>query len=164
MLTLYNNIIPKLIEDIVTIRNSLLAPWQKIDAIRTFVQPCLKNAIRAGDPEKQSLDTYKKTLSQALRDICCLPNRASPAYFFAHKKVGGLAFQDPRTECDVQAIVQAVRILSSSDPNITTMVRKELKFIVRRSTQNNPTPELISKYLSSTPDSRTESLYYTYSS
>ena len=158
------SIVPCLIRDIEVIRSSLLAPWQKLDAIRTFIQPCLTYALHAGNPEKQPLDEYKRTLSRALRDICALPNRATPAYFFAHKKVGGLAFQEPRTECDIQAIVQAVRILSSSDPAVAAMARQELKYIVRCSTQNNPSAELISTYLSSTADSRTERLFYTYSS
>ena len=57
------NIVPGLIRDIETIRSSLLAPWQKLDAIRTFIQPCLTYALRAGNPEKQSLDEYKRTLS-----------------------------------------------------------------------------------------------------
>ena len=44
------------------------------------------------------------------------------------------------------------------------MARQELRYIVRRSTQNHPSPELIATYLSSCPDKRTEKLYYTYCS
>ena len=112
----------------------------------------------------QSLDQYRSMLVRTLRDICKLPNRATAAYFFASKRTGGLSFQEPRTECDVQAIVQAVRILASQDPAVAAMARHELKYIVRRSTQSEPTPELLSTYLSSTPDQRTQKLYYTYSS
>ena len=158
------NIIPQLIKHIELIGSSLLAPWQKLDALRTFIQPCLTYALRAGNPVMQSLDLYRSTLVRTLRDICSLPNRATAAYFFASKRTGGLAFQDPRTKCNVQAIVQAVRILASDDPAVAAMARQELKYIVRRSTQLNPTSELLSTYLSSTPDPRTEKLYYTYSS
>ena len=56
----------------------------------------------------QSLGEYKWTLNRVIRDICSLPNRAAQSYTYTHKKSGGLAFQEPRTECDVQAIVQAV--------------------------------------------------------
>ena len=158
------SIVPKLIQHINIIRSSLLAPWQKLDAIRTFIQPCLTYALRAGNPLKQSLDEYKRILVSALKDICFLPQRATQSYFFAHKKVGGLSMFDPRTECDIQAIVQGLRMLSSSDPNITAMAKHELKYIVRRSTQLNPTADLISVYLSSTKDPRTDRLYYSYSS
>ena len=74
-------------------------------------------------------------LFRTLRDICSLPNRAAAAYFFAYKRTGGLSFQDPRTECDVQSIVQPVRILASQDPAVAAMARHELKYIVRRSTK-----------------------------
>ena len=99
----------------------------------------LNRALRAGNQEKQSLDLYHKSLVRALRDICSLPDRATGSYFFAHKKAGGLAFQDPKVECDLQAIVQAVRILSFSDPAVVAMARHELKYIIHRSTQCNPT-------------------------
>ena len=77
-----------------------------------------------------------------------------------------MAFQAPRTECDVMAIAQAVRILSSSDPAVAAMARHELKYIVRRSTQSEPTPELLSIYLSCTADRRKDklTLLYTFQS
>ena len=53
------NIVPQLVKNIELIGNSLLAAWEKLDAIRTFVQPCLTYALRAGNPEMQSLDQYK---------------------------------------------------------------------------------------------------------
>lgn len=158
------NIVPRLLQDIETIRKSLLAPWQKLDMIRVFVQPCLTYALRAGNPLKASLDEYRKTLISALRDICNLPSRSTTSYFFAHKKVGGLAYQDPKTECDLQAIVQAIRVLSSSDPTVVSIAREELKHVVRRSAQTEPTAELITKYLSASDDPRLKHLYYTYSS
>ena len=78
------NIIPQLIKHLEILGSSLLAPWQKLNAIRTFIQLCLTYALRAGNPEMQSLDVYKSTLVRLLRDICTLP--ASSAYFFAGKR------------------------------------------------------------------------------
>ena len=60
------------------------------------------------------------------------------------------------TECDVQAIVQAVRILAFDDPAVAAMASHEFKYIVRRSVQTNLTPESLSTYFSSSPDTRTE--------
>ena len=154
------NIVPRLIRDLETIRSSLLAPWQKLDAIRTFIQPCLTYALRAGDPLKQSLRDYRSLLVKALRDICSLPTRASGSYFFASKRVGGLAFQDPTIELDLQAIVQAIRILSSSDEVVAKIAREELKTFVRRTAQSNPTAELITKYVSADKDPRLDKLNY----
>jgi hypothetical protein len=154
------NIVPLLIRDLETIRSSLLAPWQKLDAIRTFIQPCLTYALRAGNPLKQSLRDYRSLLVKALRDIGSLPMRASGSYFFASKRVGGLAFQDPTMESDLQAIVQAIRILSSSDEGVAKITREELKTFVRRTAQSNPVAELITKYLSADKDPRLDKLNY----
>ena len=46
---LYNSsdMTDKLINHLDKIRDSLLAPWQKLDAIRTFIQPCLTYAFQS---------------------------------------------------------------------------------------------------------------------
>ena len=154
------NIVPRLIRDLEVLRVSLLAPWQKLDAIRTFLQPCLTYALRAGNPLKKSLHEYRALLLKAVRDICSLPTRASASYIFAGKYAGGLAFQDPTVESDLQAIVQAIRILSSPDTTISTIAQAELKAFVRSTTQSAPTAELISQYLSAAEDPRLDHLSY----
>ena len=154
------NIVPCLIRDLEIIRASLLAPWQKLDAIRTFIQPCLTYALRAGDPLKKSLHEFRSLLLKAVRDICSLPTRASASYIFAGKAAGGLALQDPTIESDLQAVVQALRILSSPDDAISKIAKAELKTFVRRTTQSAPTAELISKYLSASQDPRLDHLSY----
>ena len=154
------NIVPRLIRDLEAIRTSLLAPWQKLDAIRTFIQPCLTYALRAGNPLKQSLCDYRSLLVKAIREICSLPNRATANYIFASKAAGGLAFQDPTKESDLQAIVQALRILSSADDNVRRIATEELKKFVRNTTQSAPTAELITKYLSAADDPRLQKLNY----
>ncbi|XP_046856073.1 uncharacterized protein LOC124449166 [Xenia sp. Carnegie-2017] len=153
-------IIPRLIHDLHSINSSLLAPWQKLDAIRTFIQPCLTYALRAGDPLKKSLSEYRSLLVRVLREICNLPTRATQSYFFAAKKAGGLGFQDPLVECDMQAIVQAVRVLSSNDDNVTTIAKEDLRAFVRQTAQSNTTADLISKYLSAKDDPRLRTLHY----
>jgi hypothetical protein len=57
---------------------------------------------------------------------------ATVSYFFASKRVGGLAFQDPTIESDLQAIVQTIRILSSSDEAVAKIAREELRTFMRR--------------------------------
>ena len=71
------------------INESLLAPWQKLDIIRMFVQPSLTFALHAGEPEKASLVKYRQKLIQIVRNICNLPSRATQSIIFASKKVSG---------------------------------------------------------------------------
>ena len=154
------NIVPRLIRDLEVLRSSLLAPWQKLDAIRTFLQPCLTYALRAGNPLKKSLHDYRALLLKAVHDICSIPTRASATYIFAGKYAGGLATQDPTVESDLQAIVQALRILSSPDTAVSKIAKAELKEFVRHTAQSAPTAELLSKYLSAAQDPRFDSLSY----
>lgn len=66
------NIVPQLTKHVEIIGSSLLAPWQKLDALRSFVQPCLTYALRAGNPEMQSLHIYNT-------DATCRHCAAHPA-------------------------------------------------------------------------------------
>ena len=90
-----HNITDRLEQDLIKIRDSLLAPWQKLDAIRTFIQPCLTYAFRAFNIKQNTITAYRKCLIATLRSICHLPKRACTSYFFASKKVGGLGLQGP---------------------------------------------------------------------
>ena len=154
------SLVPKLTQNLEKINSSALAPWQKLDAIRTFVQPCLTFALRAGNPLKKSLETYKTTLVRVLRQICSLPSRSTVPYFFAHKSAGGLGLQDPLQEVDVQTVTQALKILSSPDPVVAAIARAELHQTVRHAAKSLPTPALVSNYLSALPDDRLEHITY----
>ena len=111
-----NNITVKLISDLEKIRDSLLTPWQKLDAIRTFIQPCLTYALRTCPVTRLALCVYRKKLIEVLRSICNLPKRSTQHYFFADRAVSGLGLQDPYDERHIQTIVHTVKILSVSDP------------------------------------------------
>ena len=143
-----DHLVDDLRQDLDRINSSLLAPWQKLDAIRTFVQPSLTFALRAGDPEKASLVKYRQKLIEIVRNICNLPNRASQSIIFASTKVGGLALQDPLVELDIQTTVQAIKMLSSNDPSVSTAAKSELKQSVRFAARADPSPALIQDFLS----------------
>lgn len=132
--------------------------------IRTFLQPSLTFALRAGFTQKQTLTDLRKQLVATVKSICNLPNRATTHYIFAHKKTGGLGLQDPTAEVDVQAVVHAVKLLSSNDPTVAHIARAELLQTVRHASQAKPTAALVSNYLSSAEDRRLENIRYRLSS
>ena len=133
-----NSITERLIKDLEKLRDSLLTPWQKLDAIRTFIQPGLTYAFRACPVTRDSLSTYRSKLIQVLRSVCRLPNRSSLSYFFASKSVGGLDLQDPFDERHVQKTVHTVKILSSADPLIHEIAHGQIKSVVYRCIHRNP--------------------------
>ena len=151
-------IVEELIPKLLQLEECLLAPWQKLDAIRTFIQPCLTYAFRAGSPTKKSLALYRSTLLRVIRKVCSLPQRSTTNYIFASRQAGGLGFQDPFLECDIQTVVHALKMLSSSDPLVAGIARHKLYQTVRHAAKAEPTPALVSNYLSASPDRRLENI------
>ena len=74
------DLVQTLIEDINKIQASLLALWQEVGMIRTFIQPSLTFALRAGYTRKQTLTTLRSKLVATVKNICNLPNRATAHY------------------------------------------------------------------------------------
>jgi hypothetical protein len=142
-----NTITERLIKDLENLRDLLLMPWQKLDAIRTFIQLCLTYALPACPVTRLSLQNYRRKLVDVLRSICNLPKRSTVAYFFADKSVGGLGLQDPFDERHVQKVVQTIKILSSNDPCIHNIAHGQLKSVVYRCLHGEPTEQEIDKFL-----------------
>ncbi len=144
------SITDRLISDLHKIRDSLLAPWQKLDAIRTFIQPGLTYALRSCPVSRESLKEYRSKLIQVLKSVCHLPKRASNAYLFADKSVGGLGFQDPYDERHIQTVVDTVKILSATDLLINNISRDQLTSVVKRcaKSKDNPSNKMIDDFLS----------------
>ena len=136
-------------EEILKIENSRLAPWQKLDAIRTFVQPKLTFALRAGVNDlKASLKELDTTLRFALRRICNLPTRATTSYLFADRRTGGLGFQNPGKEYDIQKVVQAVAMYNSPDANIKNIAMMDIGDACRLCETDMPEWEAACQFLS----------------
>lgn len=147
-------------EDLKKIEKSLLASWQKLNPIRTFIQPCFTFILRAGCTLKKSIADNRSSLVKTIQNICNLPIQASSSYIFAHKHVGGLAFHDPKLEIDIQTILQPIKMLSSNDQVVADITRAELFQTVQHASQSNPTFALTSNYLSSLPDNRLQNIQY----
>jgi hypothetical protein len=65
-------------------------------------------------PDDQCVDL----LIEVIRNICN-PLCATSHFISTPAKAGGLGFQDPTAEVDVQTITQAIKMLSSSDPFVS---------------------------------------------
>jgi hypothetical protein len=152
------NLVDELTTKLDKIEQSLLALWQKLDAIRTFIQPCLTYAFRSTDPTAKSLQSYRSQLIKTIKSISSLPPRATPHYIFASKQAGGLAFIDPIRENHVQTIVQALKILNSQDPTVSAVAKHQLCQTVHFAAQSDPTSSLVSCVLSKTPDRRLDTI------
>lgn len=70
------------------------------------------------------------------------------ATFPSTKIISGLGLQDPYQECHTQAIVHAIKMLSSTDPVILSLARGQLSSVVRCCLHCNPTEAEIDAFLS----------------
>ena len=70
----------------------------------------------------------------------------------------GLGLTDPTVENNLQTIFQAVKMLSSADPTVAAITKRELRQTVRFAAQLEPTPSLVSNFLSNASDPRLESV------
>ena len=59
---------------------------------------------------------------------------------------------------NISEIVQAIKMLSSNDPVVSTIATRELRQSVRFAAQADPTPSLCAAFLSNTPDRRLDTI------
>ena len=131
----------KMGEDLQRIDSSLLAPWQKLDAYCTFIQPCAAYTLRAGDCQKKHLKKLRGELVRIARTICNLPTRATTNFVFADRRGGGLGFIDINIDADIQTVTQAVRTLFSPDDTTRIIASAQLTSVVHRTIHCPPTEE-----------------------
>ena len=109
---------------------SLLAPWQKIEALRGFVLPSVSYALSSGFCSKNQLFDYDKDLHNGVRRILDLPDSCSVGLFHADRSVGGLALPKLSQDADIWTITRAVRLLCSDDPSITGVAADQLAAVL----------------------------------
>ena len=90
-----NTITDELTIKLSMIKQLLPAPWKKLDAIKTFVQPCLTYAFQSMGPTTNSLQNFRAQLIRTVRSICSLTTRATSHYIFGPKCAGSLGLQIP---------------------------------------------------------------------
>ena len=140
-----NLLIEELIETCCTmvskVETSLLAPWQKLDAIRTFILTKISFSQRASFVNKGPFEKFLKCLNKALKNICYLPKRACNAYFYSDRKCGGLGLLNPKLDHDVQSITQALKMLTSPDTRLRSMANYQLSSTIEDCLGRPPTIE-----------------------
>ena len=95
-----------------------------------------------------SLKEFHNALTATLWKIMNLPRRATNSYLFSPKQSGGLSMQNPYDERHIQTIVQAMKMLSSADPLVTSIAHDQLHSIVQRCLHRPPTEAEIDAFLS----------------
>ncbi|XP_034245772.1 uncharacterized protein T26G10.4-like [Thrips palmi] len=64
-------------QDLAAVKDSLLAPWQKLDAVRTFILPQAQFVLQATRIQKTAFQDQDKATKSAAKQFLHLPDRAS---------------------------------------------------------------------------------------
>jgi hypothetical protein len=133
--------------DLDRLDTSLLAPWQKIDAVVSFLVPRLDFILRGADVKVKPLKTLDKRMKKYVKKWMNLPQRASAEVVFIPSPQGGagiLPFSDMRNVC---AVTHGYRLLTCPDNDVRETAWDTLKTAVQLKIRRVPTMEDIASYL-----------------
>ncbi|XP_043377449.1 uncharacterized protein T26G10.4-like [Chelonia mydas] len=128
--------------------SSLLAPWQKINALNTFLIPRISFVLRGSSVAKVHLNKADSTIRQLVRKWLDLPQRASTDIFYNCHRQGGANVPRMGDLCDVAVITHTFRLLTCPDPTVRSIVEEAIRDVVRKCTSRAPSEQDIDTYLS----------------
>ena len=140
--------IDQLVADVGAISASLLAPWQKVETVATFLLPRLDFLFRGGDVKKTPLNEADRILRRTVKSWLNLPQRASAEVVYIPPSWGGCGLPPLADLADVTTVAHAFRILNADDPVVARVARSALVEAVRRKIRREPNEEDIAGYLS----------------
>lgn len=139
--------IQQLSEDLQKIDESLLAPWQKIDATATFMIPRMDFILRGANVAMEPLRTLDRQLKKLTKRWLHLPQRASAEPVFiapAHGGAGLLPISDNRY---IMSVVQGYRLLTCPDSQVQKIAWWSLRKVASRKIGRQASNEDLAEYL-----------------
>ena len=133
--------------DAALLLESPLAPWQKLDAVRTFIAPRLTHCLRLGVLPKGELEKLDSSIRWRVKGVLNLPVTATNRYLYAPTAAGGVGLTHFVQEADILLVAAMQRLLHSADPAVAELAAAELAGAVRRRVRRHPTPQETAAYL-----------------
>ncbi|GBN27424.1 Retrovirus-related Pol polyprotein from type-2 retrotransposable element R2DM [Araneus ventricosus] len=93
---------------------SQLSPWQKIDAVKSFLFPALQFVMRTGQFKKEDWALLDDAIRHAVKEVLFLPEHASNEYIYGHTKTGRVGLPVSAEESDLNRVDSAFKLLTSS--------------------------------------------------
>jgi len=143
------------------VASSLLAPWQKLEILRSNLLPSLAHELASGRVAKETLALLDTECAKFLRFVCDLPDSSTRSYFYADRSAGGLGFTTLADDADVWTIARAAQLLTSTDPTIRSISWSQLNSTIRRGLRLVGSPDLpVGPYLSGSSEGALYRLRY----
>ena len=127
-----------LLLDIETLVSSLLAPWQKLEALKMFLLPRLSHLNRLGAISKKDLHRVDRAALSAARRILSLPKSSSVSWMRMPVSAGGAGLPCLADECEVARVVGGLKLLNSQDAMVRQLARAQLSGVVQERNGGEP--------------------------
>ena len=127
-----------------SVSSSALRPWQKLDALRTFVFARLSYHLRATPFRAQALSRKNGGLdrwaARFVKRILHLPCTASQAYLHTPVHLGGVGLPSARTELALLQVAHFFRMATCPDPVVRSATHHLLqRLVTQRCLVGSPT-------------------------
>ncbi|XP_023211847.1 uncharacterized protein LOC111614713 [Centruroides sculpturatus] len=132
---------------LVKLHNSKLAPWQKVDALNTFIMPKLTFFLTAGTTPKGILTKIDRATKRYVKKWLGLPQRASPEIVNLPYMCGGTNITPTNQLADIAQVAHAMHLFGANDPNIAGIALKTLEEVVKKRITRPASIEDLCKYL-----------------
>ncbi|CAG4931226.1 unnamed protein product [Parnassius apollo] len=138
----------RLIADVKKIDQSLLAPWQKLDAVGTFVLPRLYFITQGADVEKEYMREIDRNVKNFAKRWLILPQRASSELVFLPPSMGGGGLMPLSDLLDLYTVTHAFKMLCATDDLVSVLAREGLLETVSERLRKVPSNIDMARYLS----------------
>lgn len=135
-------------EKALQILSSKLAPWQRIDALKSFFYPSLQFSLRTDRFSKTEWEAIDEAILPDIKRTLNLPNNASNEYVYGSREGGCIGIPQLATDTYFAAVDSGFKLLTSEDETIKEMAQGELRDTVAFRLRRESNWEDAASYLS----------------
>ncbi|XP_074814531.1 uncharacterized protein T26G10.4-like isoform X2 [Natator depressus] len=140
--------IMEILRDVARSDSSLLAPWQKIDALNTFLMPRISFILRLSAMAKVPLNKADSTIWQLVKKWMFLPQRASNVLVYISQMHGGANIPRTGDLCDVAMITHTFHLLMCPDAMVRNITESALRDAIKKRITRTTSNQYVLNYLS----------------
>ncbi|XP_077507815.1 uncharacterized protein LOC144118912 [Amblyomma americanum] len=126
----------------------MLAPWQRLDAVKTFVYPALNFSMRCGLLGKAEWERLDEALRPLIKRTLYLPANASNDYIYGSAAAGTAGIPLAAELSDICRIDSAFKLLSSPDAEVRDLAKRAVTEITTKRLGREVTEADVAAYLS----------------
>lgn len=137
--------IAEMAQNVIKIDESLLAPWQKFDAVNTFILPCATFHMRNGRVPNTLLNSFDKVVKRCGKKWLNLPQRAGVEILYLSNQAGGMGLLPLNSAVNASQLAHGLYLLTSESSK--SLARASLNTAVACRLQRPAEPREVATYL-----------------